>query len=102
MLGGRAFVPRFDPGPGHHDVYAGEAYAPLAVAQRVLDADLDVAIRLIVAKYHVLVLLSEQSDHAMRMSELAAQASSTASGLIRVVEPVGNASTPPGTSKLTK
>jgi DNA-binding MarR family transcriptional regulator len=58
----------------------------LAVAPRVLDADLDAASRLNMAEYHVLVLLSEQPDHALRMNELAAQAVLTPSGLTRVVE----------------
>jgi DNA-binding MarR family transcriptional regulator len=58
----------------------------LAVAPRVLDADLDAASRLTMAEYHVLVLLSEESDHAMRMNELAAQAILTPSGLTRVIE----------------
>jgi hypothetical protein len=38
------------------------------------------------AEYHVLVLLSEAPDHAMRMSELAAQAIFTPRALTRVVE----------------
>ena len=58
----------------------------LAVAPRVLDADLDAASRLNMADYHVLVLLSEQPDHAIRMNELAAQAILTPSGLTRVIE----------------
>jgi DNA-binding MarR family transcriptional regulator len=58
----------------------------LAVAPRVLDADLDIASRLNMAEYHILVLLSEQPNHAMRMNELAAAAILTPSGLTRVVE----------------
>jgi DNA-binding MarR family transcriptional regulator len=58
----------------------------LTVAPRVLDADLLEASRLNTADYHVLVLLSEQPEHALRMSELAAQATLTRSGLTRVVE----------------
>lgn len=58
----------------------------LSVAPRLLDADLLAASRLNMADYHVLVLLSEAPDHAMRMSELAAQAVLTPSGLTRVVE----------------
>jgi DNA-binding MarR family transcriptional regulator len=58
----------------------------LIVAPRVLDADLHAINRLNMADYHVLVLLSEEPGHAMRMSELAAQATLTASGLTRVVE----------------
>ena len=58
----------------------------LAVAPRVLDADLLVTSRLNMAEYHVLVLLSEAPEQAMRMSELAAQAILTPSGLTRVVE----------------
>ena len=38
------------------------------------------------AHYHVLVLLSEHPHRAMRMSELAAQATLTRSGLTRVAE----------------
>jgi DNA-binding MarR family transcriptional regulator len=57
----------------------------LAVAPRVLDADLDAASRLSMAEYHVLVLLSERAGHAMRMNELAAEAILTPSGLTRVV-----------------
>jgi DNA-binding MarR family transcriptional regulator len=58
----------------------------LIVAPRVLDADLLAVSRLNMADYHVLVLLSEHPDRAMRMSELAAQATLTRSGLTRVVE----------------
>jgi DNA-binding MarR family transcriptional regulator len=58
----------------------------LTVAPRVLDADLDDASRLNMADYHVLVLLSERPEHAMRMNELAAEAILTPSGLTRVVE----------------
>ena len=58
----------------------------LAVAPRVLDADLLAISRLNMADYHVLVLLSEAPDHAMRMSELAAHATLTPSGLTRVIE----------------
>lgn len=58
----------------------------LSVAPRVLDADLDDASRLNMAEYHVLVLLSERPEHAMRMNELAAEAILTPSGLTRVVE----------------
>ena len=58
----------------------------LIVAPRVLDADLLAISRLNMADYHVLVLLSEEPRHAMRMSELAAQATLTASGVTRVVE----------------
>jgi DNA-binding MarR family transcriptional regulator len=58
----------------------------LNIAPRVLDADLDDASRLNMADYHVLVLLSERSEHAMRMNELAAEAILTPSGLTRVVE----------------
>lgn len=58
----------------------------LTVAPRVLDADLDNASRLNMADYHVLVLLSERPEHAMRMNELAAEAILTPSGLTRVVE----------------
>jgi DNA-binding MarR family transcriptional regulator len=57
-----------------------------AVAPRVLDADLLAVSRLNMADYHVLVLLSEAPEHAMRMSVLAAQATLTPSGLTRVVE----------------
>lgn len=38
------------------------------------------------ADYHVLVLLSERPEHAMRMNELAAEEILTLSGLTRVVE----------------
>jgi DNA-binding MarR family transcriptional regulator len=58
----------------------------LTVAPRVLDADLAAVSRLNMADYHVLVLLSERSEHAMRMNELAAEAILTPSGLTRVVE----------------
>jgi len=58
----------------------------LAVAPRVLDADLLAISRLNMADYHVLVLLSEAPEHALRMSELAAQATLTPSGLTRVIE----------------
>ena len=58
----------------------------LTVAPRVLDADLDDASRLNMADYHVLVLLSERPERAMRMNELAAEAILTPSGLTRVVE----------------
>jgi DNA-binding MarR family transcriptional regulator len=58
----------------------------LTVAPRLLDADLDDASRLNMADYHVLVLLSETPEHAMRMNELAAEAILTPSGLTRVVE----------------
>jgi DNA-binding MarR family transcriptional regulator len=58
----------------------------LAVAPRLLDADLLAVSRLNMADYQVLVLLSEAPDHAMRMSALAAQAILTPSGLTRVVE----------------
>ena len=58
----------------------------LAVAPRVLDADLGSASRLNMADYHVLVLLSEPPERAMRMNELAAEAILTPSGLTRVVE----------------
>ncbi|MDT5348466.1 MAG: hypothetical protein QOH91_1753 [Mycobacterium sp.] len=58
----------------------------LTVAPRLLDADLLAVSRLNMADYHVLVLLSEHPDHAMRMSELADQATLTRSGLTRVVE----------------
>ena len=58
----------------------------LSVAPRVLDADLLAASRLNMADYRVLVLLAEAPDHAMRMSELAAQAFLTPSGLTQVVE----------------
>jgi DNA-binding MarR family transcriptional regulator len=58
----------------------------LAVAPRVLDADLLTVSRLNMADYHVLVLLSEHPDRALRMSGLAAQATLTPSGLTRVVE----------------
>jgi DNA-binding MarR family transcriptional regulator len=58
----------------------------MAVAPRVLDADLLAVSRLNMADYHVLVLLSEAPEHAMRMSVLAAQATLTPSGLTRVVE----------------
>jgi DNA-binding MarR family transcriptional regulator len=65
---------------------AGGVAGALTVASRVLDADLLEASRLHTADYHVLVLLSEQPEHALRMSELAAQATLTRSGLTRVVE----------------
>jgi DNA-binding MarR family transcriptional regulator len=58
----------------------------MAVAPRVLDADLLAASRLNMADYHVLVLLSEAPERAMRMSVLAAHATLTPSGLTRVVE----------------
>jgi DNA-binding MarR family transcriptional regulator len=58
----------------------------LNIAPRVLDADLDDGSRLNMADYHVLVLLSERPEHAMRMNELAAEAILTPSGLTRVVE----------------
>ena len=58
----------------------------LTVAPRVLDSDLDDASRLKMADYHVLVLLSERPEHAMRMNELATEAILTPSGLTRVVE----------------
>src|SRR5712675_649551 len=58
----------------------------LTVAPRVLDADLAAGSRLNMADYHVLVLLSELPEHAMRMNELAAEAILTPSGLTRVVE----------------
>jgi hypothetical protein len=58
----------------------------LTVAPRVLDADLLEASRLNTAEYHVLELLSEQPEHGLRMSELAAQAALTRSGLTRAVE----------------
>jgi len=38
------------------------------------------------AEYHVLVLFSEQPDHAIRMNELAAQAILTPSAVTRVIE----------------
>ncbi len=58
----------------------------LTVAPRVLDADLAAVSRLNMADYHVLVLLSERPEHAIRMNELAAEAILTPSGLTRVVE----------------
>lgn len=46
----------------------------------MLDAGLAAGSRLNMADYHVLALLSEQPDHAMRMNELAAEAILTPSG----------------------
>jgi DNA-binding MarR family transcriptional regulator len=60
----------------------------LTVAPRMLDADLAAVSRLNMADYHVLVLLSERTEHAMRMNELAAEAILTPSGLTGFVERV--------------
>jgi DNA-binding MarR family transcriptional regulator len=61
----------------------------LAVAPRMLDADLTNNSRLNMADYHVLVVLSESPERSMRMSELAVHAVLTPSGLTRVVERLG-------------
>jgi DNA-binding MarR family transcriptional regulator len=58
----------------------------LIVAPHVLDADLLDASGLNMADYHVLVVLSEHPEHAMRMTELAERATYTPSGVSRVVE----------------
>jgi hypothetical protein len=58
----------------------------LAVAARLVDADLDAASRLKMADYNILVLLSDQPDHAMRINRLAAHAIWTLRGLTRVIE----------------
>jgi DNA-binding MarR family transcriptional regulator len=49
-------------------------------------ADPDAVSRLNMAEYRVLVLFSEQPDHAIRMNELAAQAILTPSAVTRVIE----------------
>jgi DNA-binding MarR family transcriptional regulator len=58
----------------------------VVVLPRVIEADLLESARLNLADYMVMVLLSEEPTQAMRMSELASQASLSASGLTRVVE----------------
>jgi hypothetical protein len=59
-----------------------------AVAARLLDARprCRQPAKLNMAEYRVLVLFSEQPDHAIRMNELAAQAILTPSGVTRVIE----------------
>jgi len=56
------------------------------VIPRIIEADLVQSSRLNLADYTVLALLSETPSNSMRMSDLASQASLSASGLTRVVE----------------
>ena len=56
------------------------------VLPRVIEADLLASSGLNLADYTVIANLSEQPTQSMRMSELAAQAALSASGLTRVVE----------------
>ena len=56
------------------------------VLPRVIEADLVASSRLNLADYTVIANLSEQPTQSMRMSDLAAQAALSASGLTRVVE----------------
>ena len=56
------------------------------VLPRVIEADLLEASRLNLADYTVIASLSEQPGWSMRMSDLAAQAALSASGLTRAVE----------------
>jgi DNA-binding MarR family transcriptional regulator len=56
------------------------------VLPRVVEGDLLVSSRLNMADYTVLANLSEESTQSMRMSDLAARAALSASGITRVVE----------------
>lgn len=56
------------------------------VLPRVIEADLIESTRLNLADYTVIANLSERPHQSMRMSELAAQAALSPSGLTRVVE----------------
>jgi DNA-binding MarR family transcriptional regulator len=58
----------------------------MLVVPRVLEADLVESSRLNFAEYHVLAYLSEQPDHAMRMSQLSELGALSPSGMTRVVE----------------
>ncbi len=58
----------------------------LVVLPRVLDADLLESHGLNLAEYIVLMSLSEQPDHTLRMNELASFAALSASGLTRVID----------------
>ena len=59
------------------------------VLPRVIEADLLRSARLNLADYTVMANLSEQPAQSMRMSDLAAKAALSASGLTRVVERLG-------------
>jgi DNA-binding MarR family transcriptional regulator len=56
------------------------------VIPRIIEADLVASSNLNLADYTVMANLSEQPNRSMRMSELAAQAAMSPSGLTRVVE----------------
>jgi DNA-binding MarR family transcriptional regulator len=58
----------------------------IVVLPRVLDADLLESHGLNLAEYMVLMNLSEQPDHTLRMNELANVAALSASGLTRVID----------------
>jgi DNA-binding MarR family transcriptional regulator len=58
----------------------------LLVVPRAIEDDLVHSSRLNFAEYHVLAYLSEQPDHSLRMSELAAMGALSPSGMTRVVE----------------
>lgn len=53
---------------------------------RLIEADLNAISGLNMADHHIMVLLSEAPDRAMRMSKLAEEATLTPSGVTRVVE----------------
>jgi DNA-binding MarR family transcriptional regulator len=55
-------------------------------APRLIEADLLAIGGLNMAEHHILILLSEAPDHAMRMSKLAEEATLTASGVTRAVD----------------
>jgi DNA-binding MarR family transcriptional regulator len=58
----------------------------LLLAPRALEADLLATSRLNYAEYYVLVYLSEQHDHTLRMSNLSELNALSPSGMTRVVE----------------
>jgi DNA-binding MarR family transcriptional regulator len=55
-------------------------------APRLIEADLLATSGLNMAEHHILVLLSEAPDRALRMNKLAEEATLTASGITRAVE----------------
>lgn len=58
----------------------------MLLAPRAVEADLLESSRLNLVEYHVLAYLSEQPEHALRMSELSALSAFSQSGMTRVVE----------------
>ena len=58
----------------------------MLVAPRAVEADLIDSSRLNFAEYHVLVYLSDQPDHSLRMTELSNLGALSPSGMTRVVE----------------